>query len=176
MNNLCFLCFKQKSLILTCIPLWYSNDKQGFSGEVCFSYFCSLHRYCTLIYNASLALHYAACDCHSSDFPLLLLPYVIFFNFCFLLLFPPVLLIFLFSPQLFLHDVSSIPSSCFSFSLSLLLLLLFFSSIATCLHTPLPPLELSVSSFHLPLPFFIMYSSSTHLSRHVSGTPTFHMS
>lgn len=52
-------------------------------------------------------------------------------------------------------------------------LLLLFSSIATCLQPP--PLELSIS-FNLISPFFIMYSSSAHLSQHVAATFTLCMS
>lgn len=121
-----------------CIALWYSNDKQGFSGEVCFSHFRSLHRYCTLIYNASLALHYAACDCHSSDFPLLLLPYVFLFSFYFCLFCLPSA----FSTCSF--NFSFFPPAFSSWCLLHSLLLLFFFS-------PLSFSSSSSSSFH-PLP------------------------
>lgn len=53
--------------------------------------------------------------------------------------------------------------------------LLLFSSIATCLQPP-SSFELSILSFHLPSPSLIMYSSSAHLSWHVSATFTFCMS
>lgn len=121
-------------------------------------FFYTLHRSSALIYNASLAIHYAACDCHSSDFPLPLLPYVTFLYFSLVCL-PP-----------------SFPNCSFNFSFSL---------------SPLPPppplfihcllfthalFKRSASSFHLPLPFFIMYSSPTHLSWCISATLTFLMS
>ncbi len=106
---------------------WHSND----INEGGFSSFHSLQTHCTLIYNASLVLHYAA----TLVISFFCLSLMITLSFC--LCVPSAssfFIVILFSSvTLFLHRVSSI-STC-SCSTLFSLLLLFFSSIATYLHS-----------------------------------------
>ena len=67
----------------------------------------------------------------------------------------------------FLFNISSTSSTCVSVSLSPPLLLFIYWHLFIRSHPS--PLELSISSFHLLSAFFIMYSSSAHLSWHVSA-------
>lgn len=105
------------------------TSTRGVSGEVCFY---SLRAYCTLIYNASLVIHYAACDCYSwlpSTAPALCL----FFS---------LLPLSLPSASPTCSCISSIYTSVFSaFSLSCVedfLLLFFFSLFPASSFHPLP--------------------------------------